>query len=114
MPYISTAEQIGIDKGLEQGKVLGLEQGKVLGLEQGKVLGLEQGKVQGLEHGKVLGLEQGKVLGLEHGKVLGEFNEKMKTAQAMLAEGCEPVFIAKITQLSSQQIQELQQPPSTA
>ena len=94
MPYISTAEQIGIDKGLEQGKVLGLEQGKVQGLEQGRV--------------------QGRVQGLEHGKVLGEFNEKMKTAQAMLAEGCEPVFIAKITQLSLQQIQELQQPPSTA
>ena len=42
--YISSIEQIGIDKGLEKGRREGLEQG----LEQGLERGLEQGLRRGL------------------------------------------------------------------
>jgi len=64
MPYISTAEKIGIEKGIEQG------------IEQGIETGIEKGKIE--------------------------------DAKAMLAEGCDPVFVAKITKLPLEKIKELQ------
>ena len=44
MPYVSSIERIGIEKGLEQGREEGLEQGLEQGLERGLERGLEAGK----------------------------------------------------------------------
>ena len=47
MPYVTTGERIGMEKGLKQGLEQGLEQGVQQGLEQGVQQGLEQGVQQG-------------------------------------------------------------------
>ncbi|BAZ31597.1 hypothetical protein NIES4074_40700 [Cylindrospermum sp. NIES-4074] len=41
MPYITSIERRGIQKGLEQGLIEGLEQGLTEGLEQGLIEGIE-------------------------------------------------------------------------
>ena len=46
VPYIHSFEQMGIEKGLEQGRQEGLEQGRQVGLEQGRQVGLEQGQIE--------------------------------------------------------------------
>ncbi|MGE0494267.1 MAG: cytosolic protein [Vulcanimicrobiota bacterium] len=61
VPYIHSFEQMGIEKGLEQGRQEGLEQGRQVGLEQGRQVGLEQGRQVGLEQGRQVGLEQGQI-----------------------------------------------------
>ncbi len=73
MPYISTAERLGMERGIEKG------------IEQGIERGIQKGIAKGIE------------------------KEKIIVAQRLLAEGVEPVFIAKITDLSLLQIKEFQQ-----
>ncbi len=53
MPYITSVERLGIQKGLQQG----LEQGLQQGLEQGLQQGREEGRVQGLRDGIQLALD---------------------------------------------------------
>jgi len=45
----------------------------------------------------------------EKGKRKGKKEEKMRIACRLLAEGVEPVFIARITELSLSQIEELRE-----
>ena len=53
MPYITSVERLGIQKGLQQG----LEQGLQQGLEQGLQQGREEGHVQGLRGGIDIALD---------------------------------------------------------
>jgi hypothetical protein len=48
MPYITSAERIGIKKGIEQGILLGIDQGVRQGLEKGLEQGLEKGLEQSI------------------------------------------------------------------
>ena len=45
---------------------------------------------------------------MEKGRVEGELKKSLEIARNMLLEGCEPVFIAKITQLPIDKIKALQ------
>jgi predicted transposase YdaD len=64
MPYMTSWEEIAMEKGLEQGLQRGLEQGRELGLEQGRELGLEQGRELGLE----IGRQEGRQAGQQEGR----------------------------------------------
>ena len=44
MPYITSVERIGIEKGIQQG----IQQGVELGIQQGVELGMQQGVQQGV------------------------------------------------------------------
>ncbi len=47
MPYVTSIEQRGIEKGLEKGREEGLEKGREEGLEKGREEGLEKGPSRG-------------------------------------------------------------------
>jgi hypothetical protein len=47
MPYVTSAERIGIEKGIQQGIKQGIEQGIKQGIEQGIEQGIQQGARQG-------------------------------------------------------------------
>ncbi|HVC35288.1 MAG TPA: cytosolic protein [Chloroflexota bacterium] len=49
MPYVTSAERIGIEKGIQQGLEQGLEQGREQGLGQGREQGRREGLLAGLE-----------------------------------------------------------------
>ena len=51
--------------------------------------------------------------GIAKGKMEGKIEGKMEVAQALLQEGSDLVFIAKVTGLSIEQIQQLQKPAAT-
>ncbi len=61
MTYITTFEQMGLIKGIEQGMQKGLEQGMQRGLEQG----MQRGIQKGLEAGRTEGLRSSVLLFLE-------------------------------------------------
>ena len=56
MPYITSVERIGIQKGIEQGFQQGKEEGFQQGAQQGKEEGFQQGAQQGREEGIQLGI----------------------------------------------------------
>ncbi len=58
MPYVTSAERFGIEKGLQQGIEKGLQQGIEKGLQQG----IEKGLQQGIEKGLQQGIEKGQIL----------------------------------------------------
>ncbi len=76
MPYVTSVERFGFQRGLEEGwkkgKIQGLEEGKVLGLQEGQVKGMREGLLkgrrEGLLEGKREGLLEGKREGLLEGK----------------------------------------------
>ena len=57
MPYITTAERIGIEKGIKIGIQQGIKQGIKQGIQQGIQQGIKQGIQQGLLKAIELGLE---------------------------------------------------------
>ena len=57
--------------------------------------------------GRIEGMEMGMAQGLEEGKAEGAKNEKLSTAKRMKAEGLDINLIAKITQLSINEIEKL-------
>ena len=59
MPYVTTAERIGIEKGIQQG----IQQGILIGEERGKQAGIQQGIQQGI----LIGEERGEQKGLKKG-----------------------------------------------
>jgi flagellar biosynthesis/type III secretory pathway protein FliH len=50
MPYITSAERFGIQKGIEQGREEGIEQGREEGIEQGR----EEGREEGIRRGEAI------------------------------------------------------------
>jgi predicted transposase YdaD len=59
MPYISSAERFGEERGREEGLKLGIAEGLEKGVAQGLELGVEQGLEQGLAKGVELGHREG-------------------------------------------------------
>jgi hypothetical protein len=51
--------------------------------------------------------------GVAKGKAEGKIEGKMEVAQALLQEGSDPAFVAKVTGLTLDQIQQLQKPAAT-
>ena len=51
MPYITSAERIGIEKGM----IKGIEKGMIKGIEKGMIKGIEKGMIKGIEKGKIEG-----------------------------------------------------------
>ncbi len=51
--------------------------------------------------------------GLIKGKIEGKIEGKMEVAQALLRKGSDPAFVAEVTGLSIDQIQQLQKPAAT-
>lgn len=49
MPYITTAESIGLEKGLKKGREEGLQKGREEGLREGAILGLREAIDLGLK-----------------------------------------------------------------
>jgi predicted transposase/invertase (TIGR01784 family) len=66
-----------------------------------------EGEVIGLEKGVVIGLEKGVVIGLEKGKVEGKQERSIEVAKNAIKEGASNEFIARITNLSIQEIEKL-------
>ena len=86
---------------------------ELIELLQGKISPKVGGEIMGLadrimERGMEKGIEKGREKGREEGREEGELNKSLEIARNMLFEGCEPVFIAKITQLPMDQIKALQ------
>ncbi len=64
MPYITTAERIGLKKGREEGILEGMEKGIEKGMEKGIEKGMEKGIAKGREEGLQMGLREAIDLGL--------------------------------------------------
>ena len=77
--------------------------GKREGREEGEAIGLERGREEGRVEGEAAGLEKGREEGRAEGETLG----LIKTALRMKEEGCPTPFIAKMTGLPEEQIQQL-------
>ena len=75
---VHETEQIGLRKGLAEGKKQGLQEGKQIGMQEGKQIGMQEGKQLGMQEGKQLGMQEGKQLGLREVvyKLLGHMNKK--------------------------------------
>ena len=52
MPYITSIERLGLEKGIEQGMEQGLQQGMQQGIQQGRQQGMRQGMQQGMQQGE--------------------------------------------------------------
>lgn len=76
--------------------------------------GLEKGLQQGLEQGLQQGLEQGLEKGLEKGRIEGKLETELKIAKRLLTENYDPTIIAKITGLSLEKIEQLQEEKAIA
>ena len=59
------------------------------------------------EEGREDGLEEGREEGREKGREEGRVNEKLEIARNALAKGSTPDFVAEITGLSLEEIEEL-------
>jgi hypothetical protein len=49
MPYITSVERFGMEKGMKEGMKKGIEKGKTEGLKEGKTEGLREGLLSGIE-----------------------------------------------------------------
>ena len=103
----SVLEYEDVQEAVRYARELGIEEGREQGLEQGREQGLEQGREEGLEQGREQGLEQGREEGRKQGILQGEINAKRLLARNMLAEGLEPATVAKISELTEEELQEL-------
>ncbi|GEM_PF-38211 len=59
MPYITSAERIGIKKGMQQGIEQGMQQGMQQGIQQGIQQGMQKGIQKGIQQGIEQGIQQG-------------------------------------------------------
>ncbi len=80
------------------------EEARAIGLAEGRATGLAEGRAEG----RASGLAEGRAEGRAEGVLEGEKLKAIETAKKMLAENCDIDFINKITDLSKEQILELQ------
>ena len=101
-----------IDEGIKLGEVQGEARGIKLGEARGEARGIKLGEVRGEERGIKLGEARGEVRGEKRGIELGEKRGKEQAtntlARNMLREGISIALIEKCTNLSKQQIMQLQ------
>ncbi|MBF0101919.1 MAG: cytosolic protein [Desulfobacterales bacterium] len=67
MPYITSVERMGIQKGIEQGILQGMQQGMQKGIQQGMQKGIQQGMQKGIQQGMQKGIQQGMQKGIQQG-----------------------------------------------
>ena len=75
------------------------------GMERGIAQGMERGIAQGMERGIAQGMERGIAQGMERGAE----NTRRETALSMLKEGLPTDMVARITNLSMEEIKTLHQ-----
>ena len=75
------------------------------GMERGIAQGMERGIAQGMERGIAQGMERGIAQGMERGAE----NTRRETALSMLKEGLPVDMVARITNLSIEEIKALHQ-----
>ncbi|MDR2197919.1 MAG: PD-(D/E)XK nuclease family transposase [Deltaproteobacteria bacterium] len=85
------------------GKQEGWKEGKQEGWKEGKQEGWKEGKQEGLQEGKQEGLQEGKQEGLQEGMR----KKQIAVAEAMIKENFELEIIAKISELSLDEITAL-------
>ncbi|MGP1575788.1 MAG: hypothetical protein ACTTIB_09040, partial [Selenomonas sp.] len=83
----------------------GMEHGIAQGMERGIAQGMERGIAQGMERGIVQGMERGIAQGMERGAE----NTRRETALSMLKEELPVDMVARITNLSFEEIKALHQ-----
>ena len=83
----------------------GMERGIAQGMERGIGQGMERGFAQGMERGIAQGMDRGIAQGMERGAE----NTRRETALSMLKEGLPVDMVARITNLSIEEIKTLHQ-----
>ena len=78
-------------------------QGHERGLQEGRAEGLQEGRAEGLQAGRTEGLEAGRAEGLQAGRA----EERRSNARAMIAAGIALDTVAKITELSLEELHHL-------
>ena len=91
------------EQGVERGIAQGMERGIAQGMERGIAQGMERGIAQGMERGIAQGMERGIAQGMERGME----NTRKETALSMLKEKLPIEMIARITNLSADNIRAL-------
>ncbi len=109
MPYVTTAERIGMEKGLQQGIEIGRQEGERDGLLKGIKIGRQEGERDGLLKALELGLmlkfgDNGLLLyqqlsGIQDIEVLREMVERLKTANSL--DGLAAFYRAEATPAQS-------------
>ena len=74
---------------------------------EGLEVGHAQGRKEGLEEGREVGREEGREVGREEGLEAGREVERQVMAKTMLAEGADPVFVVKVTGLTTEHVESL-------
>ncbi len=70
MPYLTTAERIGMEKGIKIGRQEGIQIGRQEGRQEGLQEGLQKGLQKGLQEGLQEGVRKGLLKALELGLLL--------------------------------------------
>ncbi|MBQ9223682.1 MAG: Rpn family recombination-promoting nuclease/putative transposase [Prevotella sp.] len=97
----------GLEKARAQALAEGLKQGIEQGIQQGIEQGIEKGIEQGIEQGIERGIEKGIEQGIEQGIEKGRAQEKIDIARNLKQSGVPADLIAKSTELSIDEIENL-------
>ncbi|MCL2074508.1 MAG: Rpn family recombination-promoting nuclease/putative transposase [Marinilabiliaceae bacterium] len=101
---MQTAELKGEKRGEKRGEKKGEAKGLKKGLKKGETIGMQKGEAIGMQKGEAIGLEKGEAIGLEKGEAIGLEKEKKETIIRGHNNGLSIDTIAKITDLSNEQI----------
>ena len=72
-------------------------------LDEQREAGIKEGKIAGIKEGKIAGIKEGK----KEGQKTGDRQRQIKTAKRLIKEKMKPEFIAKITDLTIEEIEKL-------
>ncbi len=101
MPYLTTAERIGMEKGIQIGRQEGERDGLLKGIEIGRREGVRDGLLKALELGLMLKFGDNGLLlyqqlsGIQDIEVLREMVERLKTANSL--DGLAALYRAEAT-----------------
>ena len=68
---------------------------------------LDDQREAGIKEGKKAGIKEGKRAGIKEGQKTGDRQRQIKTAKRLIKEKMKPEFIAKITDLTIEEIEKL-------
>ena len=83
------------------------ELGYKIGMEEGLDIGRKEGRKEGREEGRKEGRKEGREEGRKEGREEGEHNKAIQIATDMKQEGLDSALIAKLTNLSLEEIEKL-------
>ena len=96
-----------VDSAKEQGIEEGIKKGRAEGLKEGRAEGMKEGRAEGRAEGHAEGLKEGRAEGLKEGLEKGRAEEKIENAKKMKDKGSPLDFIADITGLTIEEINNL-------